>query len=181
MTEVRPLLFINKTNPGSDVAGETAAALAAASIVFNSTNATYSSSLLKHAQQLFDFADKYTGIYSVTFPDIALYYKSTDYHDELLWAAAWLYHATGDLKYLQYTTDNAQNFKGYGDPTYFSWDDKHAGTQVQRGIIGIGNFVQYQCYIPELVLKTPDLQTKPDKINIKKKKSAVMSLSSIDK
>jgi Glycosyl hydrolase family 9 len=131
MTEARPLLFIDKTSPGSDVAGETAAALAAASIVFNSTNATYSSSLLKHAQQLFDFADKYTGLYSVTFPDLASYYKSTDYHDELLWAAAWLYHATGDLKYLQYTTDNAENFKGYGDPTYFSWDDKRAGIQVQ--------------------------------------------------
>ncbi|KAJ1692648.1 hypothetical protein LUZ63_009346 [Rhynchospora breviuscula] len=130
MTEERPLLFINKTSPGSDVAGETAAALAAASLVFKSSNATYSSSLLKHAKQLFDFADKYRGIYSYTYPDLANYYNSTDYHDELLWAAAWLYHATGNMTYLQYTIDNGQKFKGYGDPTYFSWDDKRAGTQV---------------------------------------------------
>ncbi|KAF3332259.1 Endoglucanase 24 [Carex littledalei] len=130
MVEQRPLLFINKTSPGSDVAGETAAALAAASLVFKSSDPTYSDSLLKHAQQLFEFADNYTGIYSVTFPDLATYYNSTDYHDELLWAAAWLYHATGDLKYLNYATDNGQKFKGYGDPTYFSWDDKRAGTQV---------------------------------------------------
>jgi Glycosyl hydrolase family 9 len=130
MTETRPLIFINNTSPGSDVAGETAAALAAASLVFKSSDPTYSSSLLTHAQQLFEFADNYTGIYSVTFPNVAQYYNSTNYHDELLWAAAWLYHATGDLKYLSYATNNGQQFKGYGDPTYFSWDDKRAGTQV---------------------------------------------------
>lgn len=112
------------------MAGETAAALAAASLVFKSEDPTYSDTLLKHAKQLFEFADNYTGIYSVTFPDLAKYYNSTDYHDELLWAAAWLYHATGDLKYLNYATDNGQKFKGYGDPTYFSWDNKRAGTQV---------------------------------------------------
>lgn len=151
MSEARPLLFINKTSPGSDVAGETAAALAAASLVFKSTDPTYSSSLLKHAKQLFDFADKYTGIYSVTFPDLAKYYKSSDYHDELLWAAAWLYHATGDLTYLQYTVDNGQKFKGYGDPTYFSWDDKRAGTQVQSGIICLRNCVEYQYRIPRVI------------------------------
>ncbi|XP_078161783.1 endoglucanase 24-like [Carex rostrata] len=151
MSEARPLLFINKTSPGSDVAGETAAALAAASLVFKSTDPTYSSSLLKHAKQLFDFADKYTGIYSVTFPDLAKYYNSSDYHDELLWAAAWLYHATGDLTYLQYTVDNGQKFKGYGDPTYFSWDDKRAGTQVQSGIICLSNCVEYQYRIPRVI------------------------------
>ncbi|KAJ1692647.1 hypothetical protein LUZ63_009345 [Rhynchospora breviuscula] len=130
MTEARPLLFINKTSPGSDVAGETAAALAAASLVFKSSDPTYSSTLLTHAKQLFEFADNYTAIYSVTFPNLATYYNSTDYEDELLWAAAWLYQATGDLKYLRYATDNGQKFRGYGDPTYFSWDDKRAGTQV---------------------------------------------------
>jgi hypothetical protein len=49
---------------GSDLAGETAAALAAASIVFNKTDPTYANTLLKHAKELFDFAYKYRGKYS---------------------------------------------------------------------------------------------------------------------
>jgi hypothetical protein len=44
--------------PGSDLAGETAAALAAASILFKQADQAYSEKLLTHAKQLFDFADK---------------------------------------------------------------------------------------------------------------------------
>ncbi|KAJ3672413.1 hypothetical protein LUZ60_007134 [Juncus effusus] len=130
MTEKRPLLYINKTNPGSDVAGETAAALAAASLVFRSTDATYSSTLLSHSKELFTFADSNRGIYSETFPDLQMYYNSSGYKDELLWAASWLYHATSDQIYLTYVVQNGKAFAGYGDPSYFSWDDKRAGTQV---------------------------------------------------
>ncbi|KAJ3672414.1 hypothetical protein LUZ60_007135 [Juncus effusus] len=130
MTETRPLLYINKTSPGSDVAGETAATFAAASLVFKSTDATYSSTLLTHSEQLFNFADSNRGIYSETFPDIQLYYKSTGYEDELLWAASWLYHATGNSTYLRYAVENGAKFSGYGDPSYFGWDDKRAGIQV---------------------------------------------------
>jgi hypothetical protein len=46
------------------LAGETAAALAAASIVFSSTNATYSALCLTHAKQLYSFGKQYLGIYS---------------------------------------------------------------------------------------------------------------------
>jgi hypothetical protein len=49
---------------GSDLAGETAAALAAASIVFKSADSGYSSTLLTHAKQLFDFANNYRAKYS---------------------------------------------------------------------------------------------------------------------
>ena len=49
---------------GSDLAGETAAALAAASIVFKNVDPTYSNTLLTHARQLFDFANNYRGKYS---------------------------------------------------------------------------------------------------------------------
>ncbi len=40
------------------MAGETAAALAAASILFKQTDPDYSEKLLTHARQLFDFADQ---------------------------------------------------------------------------------------------------------------------------
>ncbi|PON70751.1 Glycoside hydrolase [Parasponia andersonii] len=131
MTEKRPITEVNTSSPGSDVAGETAAAMASASLVFKKSDPTYSSTLLKHAKQLFTFADKHTGSYSESIPDVQMYYNSTGYRDELLWAASWLFHATGDHSYLDYVTgENGQEFANFGSPTWFSWDNKLAGTQV---------------------------------------------------
>lgn len=59
---------------GSDLAGETAAALAAAFIVFNRTDSNYANTLITHAKQLFDFANKYRGKYS-DFIDVKDSYK----------------------------------------------------------------------------------------------------------
>lgn len=131
MTELRPVTQVNSTYPGTDVAAETAAAMASASLVFKSINSTYSKLLLEHAIQLFQFADTYLGSYSVTIPQLQNYYNSTGYGDELLWAAAWLYHATGDQSYLRYVTvENGNNFADFGSPEWFSWDNKLAGIQV---------------------------------------------------
>ncbi|KAJ6953507.1 endoglucanase 2-like [Populus alba x Populus x berolinensis] len=124
MSEKRPLTQINTSSPGTEVAAETAAALASASLV-------YSSTLLKHAKELFTFADKYRGSYSESIPEVSTYYNSTGYGDELLWAASWLYHATGDKSYLQYVTGkNGEVFAQWESATWFSWDNKLAGTQV---------------------------------------------------
>ncbi|MBA0597053.1 hypothetical protein Gorai_006869, partial [Gossypium raimondii] len=131
MTTKRPLKLVNSSKPGSDVAAETAAALASASLVFKKTDSTYSSTLLKHAKQLFTFADKYKGSYTKSHPEVATYYNSTGYGDELLWAASWLYHATGDTTYLRYVTEeNADKYAKVDGPTWFSWDNKLAGAQV---------------------------------------------------
>lgn len=52
MTTPRPVYKIDPQKPGSDLAAETAAALAAASIAFKSYgNPSYSSTLLTHAKQ----------------------------------------------------------------------------------------------------------------------------------
>ncbi|MBA0659053.1 hypothetical protein Goklo_011216 [Gossypium klotzschianum] len=131
MKEKRPLTQVNITVPGTEVAAETAAAMASASLVFKTSNSAYSSTLLKHAKQLFNFADKYPASYSENIPEVATYYNSTGYGDELLWAASWLYHATGDRSYLDYATgENGKQFASWGSPTWFSWDNKNAGTQV---------------------------------------------------
>lgn len=131
MTEKRPLTQVNASYPGTEVAAETAAAMAAASLVFKKINSTYSKLLLMHAEQLFNFADTYRGSYSISIPQVQEYYKSSGYGDELLWAAAWLYHATSDPSYLTYVTlQNGNAFANWGNPTWFSWDDKLAGTQV---------------------------------------------------
>ncbi|KAK1611582.1 hypothetical protein QYE76_035255 [Lolium multiflorum] len=131
MSEKRPLTKITAKSPGSDVAAETAAAMAAASLVYKPINGTYSSSLLDHAEQLFAFADRHRGAYTRTFPELSKYYNSTTYQDELLWASSWLYHATGNSSYLAYATGkNGEEFADLGNPRYFSWDDKRPGTQV---------------------------------------------------
>ena len=56
------------------MAGETAAALAAASILFKDADQAYSEKLLTHAKQLFDFADKVMLSFSVK-PELLPIYK----------------------------------------------------------------------------------------------------------
>ncbi|GAE90721.1 endoglucanase [Acetivibrio straminisolvens JCM 21531] len=53
----RPSFKVDLSNPGSTVVAETAAAMAASSIIFKPTDPGYASTLLKHAKELFDFAD----------------------------------------------------------------------------------------------------------------------------
>ncbi|KAG8383742.1 hypothetical protein BUALT_Bualt04G0045500 [Buddleja alternifolia] len=130
MTERRPVMQVNTSHPGTDVAAETAAAMASASLVFRSTNSKYSRLLLKHSRQLFTFADSYRGSYSMSIPQVEKFYNSSGYGDELLWAAAWLYHATLDHSYLKYVTVEGNFFADWGTPTWFCWDNKLAGTQV---------------------------------------------------
>ncbi|CAN1342045.1 Endoglucanase 24 [Linum perenne] len=127
----RPLSQVNASFPGSDVAAEAAAAMASASLVFKQVDPDYSFQLRTNAEELFAFADLYRGAYSVSIPKVSKYYNSTGYGDELLWAASWLYYATRDPSYLKYVTViNGDAFGNWGDPSWFSWDDKHAGTQV---------------------------------------------------
>ena len=52
MTTSRQAYKVDRDHPGSDVAGETAAAMAAASIVFRDANPHYAHLLLHHAQQV---------------------------------------------------------------------------------------------------------------------------------
>jgi len=130
MTMARPAYKIDTSRPGSDLAGETAAALAAASIVFRNVDSTYSNNLLTHARQLFDFANNYRGKYSDSITDARNFYASADYRDELVWAAAWLYRATNDNSYLNtaeslYDEFGLQNWGGA-----LNWDSKVSGVQV---------------------------------------------------
>ena len=52
MTTDRRAYKIDRNNPGSDLAGETAAAMAAASIVFRRSDPSYSAELLRHAHEV---------------------------------------------------------------------------------------------------------------------------------
>ena len=74
MTMARPAFSITTSKPGSDLAGETAAALAAASILFKTSNSGYSATLLTHARQLFTLADQYRGSYTSSIPKVSSFY-----------------------------------------------------------------------------------------------------------
>ncbi|UJR38030.1 hypothetical protein I4U23_030712 [Adineta vaga] len=130
-TQARPAWKVTRTQPGSELVGETAAALAAASIVFRSADPAYSSILLTHARQLYDFANENRGAYSDSIANAANFYKSwSGYGDELAWAAAWLLRATGDHRY---QIDVERHYMEFGlskRPTEFGWDNKLAGVQV---------------------------------------------------
>jgi len=133
MTMNRPAWSITANKPGSDLAGETAAALAAGSVYFSRRGDTsYAADLLSHARTLFDFADQHRGVYTDAIPNAAAFYQSwSGYEDELFWSAAWLGKATGEQKYI----DKANGFYNQwaelqGTPSEFSWDDKTAGAQL---------------------------------------------------
>jgi endoglucanase len=64
MDTIRTVYSVSSSNPGSDVAAETAAALAAASLVFKKVDSKYSELLLKTAKNVMEFAKQYQGAYS---------------------------------------------------------------------------------------------------------------------
>lgn len=123
----RPTTTISQ---GPDLAGEMAAALAAASIVFQD-DVTYSKKLIKGAQTVFAFARDFgkRSPYSRGQPYIAPFYNSTGYFDEFMWGAAWLYYATGNNTYISLATNpslpkKASAFDMIPDLSVFSWDNK---------------------------------------------------------
>ncbi|XP_024196543.2 endoglucanase 13 [Rosa chinensis] len=132
MTTPRTVFMIDDQHPGSDLAAETAAALAAASIAFERFDRSYSYQLVIHAKQLFDFARNHPGKYQNSIPEAGKVYASSGYQDEMLWAAAWLHRATNEQKYLNFLSEAGDIG---GTRTTFSWDDKFVGAQVLAALL----------------------------------------------
>ncbi|XP_057790994.1 endoglucanase 5-like [Salvia miltiorrhiza] len=161
MTTSRRAYKVDEENPGTEVAAETAAAMAAASIVFSTTNPPYSRLLLEHALQvdlmifetcvlksfrmiiiclqLFEFGEKFRGRYDESIEVVKGYYPSASgYKDELLWAALWLYRATDNVTYLNYAIQNGESFGGTTWAiTEFSWDVKYAAVQAIAAMVNL--------------------------------------------
>ena len=69
------------------------------------------------------------GITNLTF--LTNSYRTWDYRDELVWAAAWLYRATNDTTYLN-TAESLYNEFGLGSANgWLDWDEKVSGVQVR--------------------------------------------------
>lgn len=131
----RPAYKVDKDNPGSCVCADTAASLASAAILFKDSDKEYSELCLKHAKELFEFADETKS--DKGYKEADGYYKvNSGYWDELTWASTWLYLATGEEEYLNkaeeyvsnWGTEQQTNIIGY--KWAHCWDDVHYGTQV---------------------------------------------------
>lgn len=141
MPMARPSYFVDAAHPGSELTGETAASMAAASIIFKNDDPAYSNVLLNNAIALYTFAETYKGRYTLSITDAKNYYNSySGYNDELVWGALWLYKATGNTVYLNKAmaayvnlpNEARQTVKAYswGD----SWDDKAYASYVLMAI-----------------------------------------------
>ncbi|RXE59088.1 glycoside hydrolase family 9 protein [Acetivibrio mesophilus] len=129
----RPSYKVDKSSPGSAVSAETSAALAVASIIFKKVDKEYSKECLKHAKELFEFADTTKSDEGYTAAN-GFYDSWSGFYDELSWAAAWLYLATDDSSYLEKAESYSDKW-GYepqtNTPKYKwaqCWDDVTYGT-----------------------------------------------------
>jgi chitodextrinase len=137
MPMARPAYRIDASCGGSDLAAETAAAMAASSMVFRPTDPGYANTLLTHAEQLYGFADTVRRAYHECITDATSYYRSwSGFNDELVWGAAWLYRATGQASYLAKAEDYYDNLSNENQTDIKSyrwthdWDDKAYGSYV---------------------------------------------------
>ncbi|CAN1355260.1 Endoglucanase 9 [Linum perenne] len=142
----RSVYYVSPSRPGSDVAGETAAALASASMVFRSTDAKYAALLLRTARKVLQFGLQFRGAYSDALgASVCPFYCSySGYKDELLWGAAWLFRATNEIQYYNIIKSLGAN----DEPDLFSWDNKYSGAHVllsRRALVNNDkNFEQYK-------------------------------------
>ncbi|WP_431729077.1 glycoside hydrolase family 9 protein [Verrucosispora sp. TAA-831] len=137
MPMARPAYKIDASCGGADLAGETAAAMAASSMVFRPTDAAYADRLLTHARQLYTFADTVRKSYHECITDATSFYRSwSGYQDELVWGAIWLYRATGDATYLAKAESEYDRLGTEPQTTTRSykwtvaWDNKQFGAYV---------------------------------------------------
>lgn len=124
----RPSYKVDRSNPGSTVSAAAAASLASASVVFAQDDPEYSALCLSHARELFAFANETRSDKGYTAAE-GFYTSYSGFYDELMWAAAWLYLATGEDSYL---TTARECFDGTNKDYKWMhcWDDVSLGATV---------------------------------------------------
>ncbi|ESQ28826.1 hypothetical protein EUTSA_v10018270mg [Eutrema salsugineum] len=133
MSYDRPVI---SSTSATDLGAEVAAALAAASIVFTD-RPTYAKKLKKGAETLWPFFRNKNrrNRYSNGQPTTQAFYNSTSMFDELMWAGAWLYYATGNKTYIQLAThpsvpQTAKAFANRPELMVPSWNNKLPGAML---------------------------------------------------
>jgi hypothetical protein len=104
--------FATHENPAADVTANNAAALALTSLVSRGERPDYAQKALNYAIALYNFAATYPGTTSSA--NGGLYTSEYDW-DDLAWAAAWLYEATGDEKYFDDALEWIYHIPGFNE------------------------------------------------------------------
>ena len=102
------------SNPGSDVAGDAAAALALMYLNYKDRDSVYADKCLTYAKDLYNFGMTYRGNSKGQ-----SYYLPRDYLDELMWGSIWLYVATNDKTYMD-NVDKLMVEKNIGGDNMFN-------------------------------------------------------------
>ncbi|KAK9904260.1 hypothetical protein WJX75_007984 [Coccomyxa subellipsoidea] len=129
MKDKRPVYYVPTKNGTSDLGGQIVAALASTAMVFQDVDSKYSNKLMKESLDLYAAISRKKGMWSDQFlyacappdptatltnpikpsckqPDVAFrgsmvyWYNSTSWRDDMAWAAAWMFRASGDPNYL---------------------------------------------------------------------------------
>lgn len=128
----RPSYKVDLNNGGSTVTAETAASLASCAIVFKDSDSAYSKTCIKHAKELFNYAETVKSDAGYTAAN-GFYTSNSGFYDELAWAAYWLYKATGESGYL----DKSKSYLSQTSGDYKwaqCWDDVSYGTALLLAI-----------------------------------------------
>ncbi|KAK9721332.1 Glycosyl hydrolase family 9 [Popillia japonica] len=161
MNMSRPAYKIDEEHPGSNLAGQVAAAFAASSIIFKNINQTYSQELLKHAIELFNFANQYRGLYQETIPGAKSFYEDIGYGEELTWSAIWLYKATNEGKYLKMAKSFYETYRLGARPNEFYFNEIAAGIQLL--LAEITNNDEFKTAVDSFCSYSIDKQTRTPK------------------
>lgn len=94
----RPAFFVYEKNFGTEQVMQCVAGLAATAVNLKETDSEYSNKCLEYAKALYDFGIKYKG--STPYHDGYFYSSTNGYEDDIAWAQAWMYLATGESNYL---------------------------------------------------------------------------------
>lgn len=122
---------VESTMIGADVAGEVIAALASGSLVFKD-NAEYARQLTKGAEKLIEFCSLPGSQYTYASWQKNATYQSSNFHDEEIWWATWMFFATGNYSYLsrangEELANQAKVFNETLALPVFSFDNKLPG------------------------------------------------------
>lgn len=130
MTMTRTSHKADMSKPATTATAEAAASLAAAATIFKDSDPTYAATCLKHAKELFSFADNTKSDSGYT--SDGCYNLDGKFYDELSWAATWLYLASGESSYLNKAEGYVPNWCYGAIPYNWSqdWNNVYNGTEL---------------------------------------------------
>lgn len=128
-----PVLYCTPATPCGDIVAESAAALAAGSIIFREYNSTYADLCLSHAESMYTYAKQYPASYNIannsgnansSWYAAAGWYPSSSVADDLALAAALLYMNTNQSSYLNDSITYYNSADGQNAWSEESWDSQ---------------------------------------------------------